>query len=64
MIIAVQPCKDEFAHSRYMPTATIAIIIYRLEQTFYQTNTVSNLDMIQRKKQIMANLIKIPQMAA
>lgn len=63
-IIAVQPRKDEFAHSRYMPTATISIIIYGLEQTFYQTNTVPNLDMIQEKKQIMANLINIPQLIA
>ena len=64
MIIAVQPRKDEFAHSRYIPTATISIIIYTLEQTFYQTNTVTNLDMIQRKKQIMADLINIPQLTA
>ena len=47
-----------------IPTATISIIIYTLEQTFYQTNTVTNLDMIQRKKQIMADLINIPQLTA
>ena len=34
-----------------------------LELTVYQTNTVSNLDMMQwKKKKIVANLINIPQL--